>query len=231
MAYDLEEQEKIDQIKNWWQQHGTRITAGIVIGVAAVTVWRGWDWYQKQRAEEASVLFNSLQRSRNPQQVRAVATELQQKYGSTIYAQLGALVAARASFNEGNAKNAREHLAWAVAHSKDELRDAARLRLAAVLLDEKAHEEALQTLAQPPLPPFAAAYAELKGDILVAQEKPAEARAAYQEALDLLVETARKNAAERPADPDAPPATIDETTLEGPIAEILKLKREALGAP
>ncbi|MDR3352253.1 MAG: tetratricopeptide repeat protein [Zoogloeaceae bacterium] len=229
MAYDLEEQEKIDQIKNWWQQHGARITLGVTLGALAIIGWRVWDWYQNQRAEEAGILYSTLQRSRNPKEVRSIATELQQKYGGTTYAQLGALVAARASFDEGDAKNAREHLAWAVRHSTGELRDTARLRLAGVLLDEKAYDEALAELAQKPSPPFVAAYTELKGDILLAQEKPEEARAAYREALSLLVETARKDAAERPETPGTPAPVIDAETLEGPLAETLRLKLEVLG--
>ena len=61
---------------------------------------------------------------------------------------------------------------------------AARLRLAGILLDEKKYDEALKLLSAKSTDAYAALYADLKGDVLAAQGKPAEARAAYQLALD-----------------------------------------------
>ena len=55
-----------------------------------------------------------------------------------------------------------------------------------MLLDEKAFDEGLKLLATDFLPQFAGAVADRKGDILVAQNKIAEARAAYQAALDAM---------------------------------------------
>ena len=71
-------------------------------------------------------------------------------------------------------KTAQAQLAWAAENAKDEPRDLARLRLAAVLLDEKAYDEALKQLAAEP-PAFAARFDELKGDVLAAQGKKPEA--------------------------------------------------------
>jgi len=65
-----------------------------------------------------------------------------------------------------------------------ELRDLARLRLAAVLLDDKAYDEALRLLEAKHAEPVAAQYAALKGDILVAKNQAAEAKAAYKLALE-----------------------------------------------
>jgi predicted negative regulator of RcsB-dependent stress response len=86
---------------------------------------------------------------------------------------------------QGDAKAARAQLQWAVERSSsDELRDLARLRLAAVLLDEKAHDEALALLEAKHAAPMAAQYAALKGDVLVAKNNPADAKAAYRLALE-----------------------------------------------
>jgi predicted negative regulator of RcsB-dependent stress response len=72
-----------------------------------------------------------------------------------------------------------------VDHARDEdTRDLARLRLAGVLLDEKGYPEALALLETKVSDSLAGLYAELKGDILTAQGKPAQARNAYQLALD-----------------------------------------------
>jgi predicted negative regulator of RcsB-dependent stress response len=65
-----------------------------------------------------------------------------------------------------------------------ELRDIARLRLAGVLLDEKNYAEALKLLEAKPEDSMTGLYADMRGDILVAQGKNADARNAYQLALD-----------------------------------------------
>ena len=67
---------------------------------------------------------------------------------------------------------------------EDEIRDVARLRLAGVLLDEKNYAEALKQLEAKPAESMAGLFADMKGDILAAEGKKAEARIAYQLALD-----------------------------------------------
>ena len=63
----------------------------------------------------------------------------------------------------------------------------ARLRLAAVQLDEGSFDAALASLSADPLEDYRLAYADLKGDVLFAQGKaaPDQARAAYAAALEL----------------------------------------------
>ena len=96
-----------------------------------------------------------------------------------------ALAAARFHFGRGELKSARAQLQWVVERSPSEdLRDLARLRLAEVLLDEKEYDAALGQLEAKPLEAYAAQFAALKGDVMVAKNLPAEARAAYQLALD-----------------------------------------------
>ena len=56
----------------------------------------------------------------------------------------------------------------------------------AVLLDEKAYDEALKVLAVKPPASFEALFEDARGDVLQAQGKGAEARAAYQAALSKL---------------------------------------------
>ena len=53
-VYDLEEQEKIDSIKAWWKAQGTLILiliAAFVVGIAGV---QAWNYYQKQKTEQAA---------------------------------------------------------------------------------------------------------------------------------------------------------------------------------
>jgi predicted negative regulator of RcsB-dependent stress response len=68
------------------------------------------------------------------------------------------------------------------------LRDLARLRAAAVLLDDKAYEQALARLDGASSPAFAARFPEMRGDILAAQGKKTDAASAYRTALTRLDE-------------------------------------------
>jgi predicted negative regulator of RcsB-dependent stress response len=185
--YDLEEQEQIDTIKTWWKMYGNLVTGVVVAASLAVIGWQGWNWYQRGQSAQAAAIYGVLEQAvaaRDAQKVKAAAGELAEKFGSTSYAALGALVAARQSFDGGDLKTAKAQLTWAADNGKDEIRDLARLRLAAVLLDEKSYDEALKQLEAAHAPAFAARFLELKGDILAAAGKKPEARSAYKAALD-----------------------------------------------
>ena len=78
---------------------------------------------------------------------------------------------------------ARASLAWVAEKGiEDEARTIARLRLAALQADAKQFDEALKTLDAATADGFEALVADRRGDILMAQGKPAEARAAYEKA-------------------------------------------------
>lgn len=185
--YDLEEQEQIDTLKTWWKLYGNLVTGLVMAGSLAVVGWQGWNWYQGGQAAKAAAIYGVLEQAAaagDAQKVKAAAGELAEKFGSTTYASLGAMVAAKQSFDGGDLKTAKNQLAWVAEHGKNEARDLARLRLAAVQLDEQAYDDALKQLEGAHAPAFAARFLELKGDVLSAQGKKVEARAAYKAALD-----------------------------------------------
>ena len=98
---------------------------------------------------------------------------------------MAALAAAKAGFDMSDLAYAKSQLQWVTANARsDEMKEVAKLRLSGVLLDEKNYAEALSTLDGKPSDAFAALFAERKGDILLAQGKNAEARTAYQAALE-----------------------------------------------
>ena len=217
-TYDLEEQEQLEELKTWWTMHGTLVT-GILVAVAlTVAGWQGWNWWQRQQAAQASVVYSELQGAmakKDAKRTRTLAGELIDKYSSTSYAGLGALLAARAQVDAGDTMNARVQLAWAAENARDPgLRDLARLRLAAVMLDEKAYDDAMKQLAAEPAAAFAPRFAELRGDLLAAQGKAAEARIAYDLALTKFDALARD----------------DEIRQRGGYKDIVRTKRDALGA-
>lgn len=186
-VYEHGEQEQLDQLKAWWQRHGNAVT-GVLLAVSlALAGWQGWNWYQRQQATQASAIFGVLQRAaadKDAQRVKAATGELLEKFGGSSYAPMAALIAGKVAFESGDAKTARVQFSWAVDHATGELKDLARLRLAAVLLDEKAFEDALKLLVQPENRNFEALFADSRGDVLLAQGKRVEAIAAFRSALE-----------------------------------------------
>lgn len=188
MAYDLEEQEQLAEIKAWWAQYGKLVIVGIISGVLVIGGVYGWRYHRNTQAVSAATLFEQQQRAERAndhKKVRDIATQIVESYGATAYAVLAALAGAKSDFDTGDLAAAKQRLQWVMANAKDqETGDVARLRLARVLFDEKNNAEALQQLEVKPVDSFTGLYADLRGDVLAAQGKRAEARAAYQVALD-----------------------------------------------
>jgi predicted negative regulator of RcsB-dependent stress response len=185
---DLEEQEKLDELRAWWKQYGNLLLLVITAAALAVAGWGGWRWYERNEALQASQLYESLAaaaRAGDAKALRDAGGALTEGHPRTLYASMGALAAARFHFGRGELKSARAQLQWVVERSPSEdFRALARLRLAELLLDEKEYDAALAQLEAKPLEAYAAQFAALKGDVLVAKNQPAEARAAYQLALE-----------------------------------------------
>ena len=188
MAYDLEEQEQIDELKAWWKQYGNLVVAAATAALLTVAAFQGWNYYKTRQAVGAVTLYEQMEqaeRAADHKRVRDIAAQIVDKYGSTPYAVIAALTAAKAAFVSGDLAAAKAQLKWVLDNAReDEIKDMARLRLAGVLLDEKSYDEALKLLETKPTESMTGLYADLQGDILAAQGKPAEARAAYQLALD-----------------------------------------------
>ncbi|MDR3212536.1 MAG: tetratricopeptide repeat protein [Azoarcus sp.] len=189
-VYDLEEQEQIAQIKAWWEQHGNLVVTVLLAAALVFAAWAGWRRYQDGNAAEAGALYAELQQAAamdNTQQVRELAGRLIEKYDGTLHAQLGALLSSSVQFRKNELDNARLQLEWAANKGKDaELRELARLRLATVLLQQGAVDEALACLQPAPKGVWRARFEDLRGDAFAAQGKTGEARAAWRAALDAL---------------------------------------------
>jgi len=188
MAYDLEEQEQIEELKAWWKEYGNLVIFAVVACALVVAAFQGWRYYRHTQTVTAATLYEQLDqagRAGDRKRVREIATQILANYGFTPYGAFAALSAARASFEDGDLAEAKSRLEWVVEHARqDPIRDVARLRLAGVLLDEKNYAEALKLVETKPAESMTGLYADLKGDILLAQGNRAEARNAYQLALD-----------------------------------------------
>ncbi len=188
MAYDLEEQEKIATLKAWWKDNGNMVLMVIAAIAIAVAGWRGWAWHQHNQSLAAGGIYAQLSKgiaANDAKAVRDASGALIENHPRSLYASMGALASAKFLFDREDLKAAKLQLEWVAQKSPSaELRDIARLRLAGVLLDEKAHDEALKVLEAKHAASFEAQYALLRGDILVAKNQAEEAKAAYKLALE-----------------------------------------------
>ncbi len=190
MAYDLEEQEQMAEMKAWWNKFGNLITWLLTIALASYSGWSYWNYYQRNQAALASQLYGELQKSTGAKdnvKVQRAAADLEEKFGTTAYAQMGALAAAKTAFDADDLKGAKKQLQWVIDHGRDdEYKAIAKIRFAGILLDEKSYEDGLKVLSGEFPSDFFGEVADRKGDILVAQNKISEARIAYQVALDKM---------------------------------------------
>jgi predicted negative regulator of RcsB-dependent stress response len=187
MAYDLEEQEQLAAIKAWWNKYGNLASWLLIIVLAGFSAWTFWNNQQQTSATQAGQLFDELQKAANAKdnaKVQRAAADMQEKFGKTVYAQVSALAAAKSAYDAADLKTAKAQLQWVIDHGADEYPAIAKVRLAGILLDEKSYDEGLKVLTGEFPASFESMAADRKGDILVAQNKIAEARAAYQLALD-----------------------------------------------
>ncbi|HEX7889576.1 MAG TPA: tetratricopeptide repeat protein [Ramlibacter sp.] len=182
---DLEEQEQLDELKHFWNQWGNLITWFLIGVFGAFAAWNGWNYWQRTEAIKASALYDEVERAAtagDAGRVDQAVKDLQDKYGRTAYAQQGSLLAARFFTEQAKPDQATAALKWAAEEAKDEgLQAVARLRLASVLVEGKAYDDALKQLGAMPKE-FEALAADRRGDIFKLQGKKEEAKAEYLKA-------------------------------------------------
>jgi predicted negative regulator of RcsB-dependent stress response len=192
MAFDLEEQEKLDELKDWWKRWGNWVSLALAGALVATVGWQWWKNHQAAQAVEAAVIFDRLDQAAeagDAKAVREIGGMIIDKYTGTGYAPRAALILAGVNLSQKDSKSARAQLEWAVEHARETgLKDLARLRLASLLLDAKEYDTAMGQLNAAHSDAFAPRFNDLRGDVLLAQGKTQEAKAAYDAAYKALDE-------------------------------------------
>ena len=187
---DLQEQEQVDALKHWWKDNGKSVILAVVLVLAVFAATKGWQSYKEKQASDAASMFAELSKpvnSNDSKRINEMAAAVMDKYGSGAYAPRAALLAAQANIQAKDNVHAKSQLQWVIDHSGEAaLKDVARLKLASLLLDEKNYADALTLLNATHPDSFNGLYADLKGDVLNAQGKTDEARAAYQQSLNKI---------------------------------------------
>ncbi len=204
------EEEQVEALKRWWSENGKSIVAGAALGILALVGWRGWTWHQETQALEASALYEQVSariQDGDREALMSAAEQLRDDYGSTTYAALGALAAARAAVDAGEPDAAAEWLRWAMENAGDaKLEYLARARLARVEAANGRVDEGLALLDVDPPAAWGGLYGEIRGDLLIEQGDREAAVEAYRAALDAEVP---------PPDPAAVQRKLNEAQAAG----------------
>ena len=183
---DLEEQEQLDQLKAFWQRYGNLITWLLIVVFGGFAAWNGWNWYQREQAGKSSAMFDQLDKAAQAgdvDQASRVFADMKERYPRTAFTEQGGLTAAKVQVEKGKADAALETLAWVGANAAEpEYQTVAKLRAAGILLDQKKYDDALKQLDGATAPDFVALVADRRGDVLLAQGKKDDAKAAYSKA-------------------------------------------------
>lgn len=187
---DLEEQEQLDQLKSLWNQYGNLISTVLIVIFGSIAAYNGWNWYQRSQAAQASALYDQVERAVESGDVAMIErawTDMRDKFAGTTYAHQSALLAAKHLHEKGKADQAKAALAWVIEKGDASYQAIAKLRMAGIELDAKQYDAALKQLDGVPKE-FEGLAADRRGDILLAQGKRDEAKAAYQAAYKAMEE-------------------------------------------
>jgi predicted negative regulator of RcsB-dependent stress response len=183
---DLEEQEQLDDLKAFWKQYGNLVTWVLVLALGSYAAWNGWNYYLREQGAKAGALYDEIDRAAqavDSERATRIFADMKERYPRAVFTQQAGLIAARVAAEKGQYDAARASLGWvADSAGETEYRAVARLRLAGLLLDLKRYDEALKVLDGIEGTEFAALAADRRGDILLAEGKADDAKAAYQKA-------------------------------------------------
>ncbi len=183
---DLEEQEQLDELKHFWKRWGDLITWVLIVVLGGYAAWMGWQSYSVKQAAQAAALYDTVERSAMGGDIALLdrsVSDIKDKFASTTYAQQAALLAARVYNDKDRKADAKAQLTWVIDKASDEGYQAlARLRLAALLVQDKAYDEARKQLSAKTPEAFAPLMADRLGDLAMLQTQPAEAVQHYKKA-------------------------------------------------
>ncbi len=187
MQYETEEQQ-VEAMKAWWAENGRAVIAGILIGALLVGAWMWWKSSQEKAAVAASDNFSqtleALQAG-DHDKVKELVAAAKDDHDGTLYSAYTALAAARSAVEQNDLDAAAKHLTWAMENSElDEVGVIARVRLARVKAAQGDAAGGLAVLPKKYSDSFTHIVEEARGDLHVAAGELAEAKSAYQAAMD-----------------------------------------------
>ena len=188
-TYETEE-EQVEALKKWWKENGLSIFLGVLIGFGLLGGWRYWQTHTEQEALIASTMYEQVLLSLEQDdmmQARQISGQLLSQHSNSPYALFAALNMAHKDFENEDIESSHARLQWVIENSSlPELVHIARLRKARILLSQDKLVATTTLITGVEVGTFGGAYAEIQGDIALAQARSEAARSAYTQAIPLL---------------------------------------------
>lgn len=185
MAYSIEEEQEINQLKDWWKENGKTIIIAFILGVGGMFGWRYWQAHQAEQIAQASAQYDALIYSaqQDEQAKKANIEQFVQANSKTAYAVFALLDEAKKATEKQDFAAAEVNLNQALTQSQDEvLTSIVALRLSAVQFQLGQLDNALTTLNQVKGESFNARKAILTGDIQVTKGDKVSAKNSFEQA-------------------------------------------------
>ncbi|NBI42121.1 tetratricopeptide repeat protein [[Haemophilus] felis] len=187
MAYTIEEEQELNELKNWWKENYKSLIATILVTFAAVFGWNYWQSYQTNKIQQTSALY--AQAIYAEQDKTTQVEQFVKEHSKTAYAVLALLDSAKQAVENQQFAQAESLLQKALKQSEDEILSAvSALRLAAVQFQQQNFEAALNTLEQVKGASWEGKKYLLTGDIFLAEGDKDNAKANYEKALPLVAD-------------------------------------------
>ena len=185
MAYTIEEEQEINEIKTWWNENYKSIIAIVVLAFAGVFGWKYWQNHQVGQIQSLSAQYDQLIYGAEKGDAKNAQLEQFAKDNSkTAYAVLALFERAKSAVENNDFSAAESALKQAMSESSDEvLTSVAALRLAAVQFQLQSFDAALETLKAVKDSSWDSRKNLLTGDILAAKGDKAGAKASFEAAL------------------------------------------------
>lgn len=190
MDVHLTEKDQVELLKKWWNQYGVVGILTIALGLGANYAWTYYKSQQAEYAQNASIVYEKMKNSlskNNLTEYKTQANYILENYKKSPYAALASFSLTSEALKENKVDDAKYYLQFVINnHKKAHLRQIARIRMARILLSQKAYGDALSTLAKVDDKTFMPMIEEVRGDVYLAQGDNKKANLAYKSALETL---------------------------------------------
>ena len=189
--YDTHEQG--ERVKNWLRENGSAIVMGLVLAFGLMFGFKQWQQWETGKRQQASAEYQVLLGHIEQDNMDAAVPNyevLKTEYPKSAYTAMASLVMAKARLNAGQADLAATALTHAMQNAQPApVQVIARGRLARVRLSQGDAAAALALLDGAPSDEgFESQFAEIRGDIHLANGATEEAIESYRTSLELLDE-------------------------------------------
>ena len=191
MAVELyDEHEQSERVRKWIKEYGFSIVMGLVLAFAGIFGFQQWRSNQVTQRHLAAEYFEVIESELEAGETEFALEQyevLRDTVSGSAYVGLAGLLVASAHVDNGELEPAARIYRDILEQKRlSTLWPVTRLRLARVLDAQGERAEALALLDGDPPAGFEAAWADFRGDLLMALGEPDQARLAYEEALEQL---------------------------------------------